>query len=459
MFEGGETPAGGCPPGQVGRGASPRLTWPETLLLLVLAAVQFTHIVDFSIVMPLGPLLEKQPAEHGLGLSLNEFDSIVAVYGVSAAVAGLLAALIMDRFDRKRLLTVFYTGFIIGTGLCAVAPNYWTLVLARVVAGAFGGVGASATLVIVGDVFPDSRRGTAMGVLMTAFSVASIAGVPAGLFVADSLGYWQAPFAALAVLGVLVLVVMQIVLPPLPRPAGDHPAGALSILSRYLTVMRRPSHLLAFLFMTSLVFGSFTIWPPAPLYLTNNVGMNERSLIFVYICGGLATMPLLSWIGKLSDRFGKRLLFRILATITIVPLLLMTNLPAGLSLPWILAATTFLMVATSGRMVPAMALITASSDPSERGSFLSINSAVQQTALALAAMLSGAMMGEPKAGGPLTGYTNVGIFSACVTLLTVFMVGILRPAPGGEAAVVAVAPPAPDAALVEQAVGPCASAD
>ena len=221
MMEGGEP----APPG-----ASLRLTWPEMMLLLVLAAVQFTHIVDFMIVMPLGPLLEKPVAEHGFGLDHSQFSYIVAAYAVSAALAGLLAAFVMDRFDRKRLLSVFYTGFVLGTGLCALAPNYSMLLLGRVVAGAFGGVGASMTYVIVGDAFPDSRRGRAMGVLMSAFSVATIVGVPVGLLVADVLGAWQAPFAALAGLGAVVLVVMQLALPRLPRPAGAVPEGAPAIL-------------------------------------------------------------------------------------------------------------------------------------------------------------------------------------------------------------------------------------
>ncbi len=446
MMEGGE-PAAANGAARPAPDVSLRLTWPEMLLLLVLAAVQFTHIVDFMIVMPLGPLLEKPIAEHGFGLSEKQFSYIVAAYAVSAAVAGLLAAFVMDRFDRKRLLSVLYTGFLLGTGLCALAPNYTMLLVGRVVAGAFGGVGASATLVIVGDRFAESRRGTAMGVLMSAFSVASVVGVPTGILVADVFVYWQAPFAALAALGTLVLVLMQVVLPPLPRPEGAAPAGFRSILERYGTVLARPDHLKAYLFMIVLVLGSFTVGAFTPDFLMNNLGMDKWSLILVYVCGGGATLWTLTWFGRLSDRHGKRPMFRLLAALTAVPLVLVTNLPPGLALWLVLTATTLMFVLTSGRMVPAMALITASSEPQVRGSFMSINSAVQQLALALAAVLGGAMMGET-ATKELTGYASVGWFSVVMTLLSVVMVGLLRSAPEGGAVSLDLA-----AASAEQADG------
>ncbi|HBI43696.1 MAG TPA: MFS transporter [Planctomycetales bacterium] len=437
MMDGGEPATEISPSGLDVRNVSFRLTWPETRLLLVLAAVQFTHVVDFMIIMPLGPRMK-----GSLNLNLEEVSNIVAAYAVAAAVAGLLAAFVMDRFDRKRLLLALYTGFTVGTGLCALAPNYHMLLLGRVVAGAFGGVGASATLVIVGDAFPDSRRGAAMGVLMSAFSVASIVGVPAGILIADVFGYWEAPFAVLAGVAVLVLAAIQLVLPPLPRPtSGAHPADALSVASRFLTILLRPGHLLAYLFMTGLVMSSFIIWPTLPIFLVKNVGIDDSSLKYVYLCGGVATLLTLTWFGRLADRLGKRLIFRVLGGFTAVPLLLITNLPHGLALPLVLGATTLLMTVSSGRMVPAMALITVSAEPRFRGSFMSMNSAVQQTAMALAAVIGGHMIGET-ATGVLTGYPLVGCVAAGVSLLTVFIVGLLRTAPLGGAAVVAVELPA-----------------
>jgi predicted MFS family arabinose efflux permease len=443
MMEGGEPATELSPSGLDGRKVPFRLTWAETRLLLVLAAVQFTHVVDFMIIMPLGPRMET-----GLKLNLQEFSIIVAAYTFSAAVAGLLAAFIMDRFDRKPLVLALYTGFTIGTALCALAPNYPLLLLGRVIAGAFGGVGASATLVIVGDAFPDSRRGTAMGILMSAFSVASIVGLPAGLKLALIFDAWQAPFAVLAGLAALVLLAIQLVLPRLPRPAGgDHPAAVFSVASHFLTILMRPGHMLAYAFMTALVMSTFLLWPTLPTFLEKNVGMKEDYLVYLYLCGGVATLLTLTWFGRLADRFGKRLVFRILGGFTAVPILLLANLPHGLPLVLVLAITTTLMTVSSGRMAPALALITASAEPRFRGSFMSMNSAVQQTAMGLAALIGGHMIGET-ATGQLTGYPLVGCVAAGITILTLIMVGLLRTAPLGEAAVVAVDLP-PESPLPE----------
>src|SRR5436309_1398714 len=197
-----------APPRPAGGGAS-RMTAGEWLLLLVLAAIQFTHIVDFMIIMPLGPVYERE-----MGLSTGEFGAVVAAYTISAGLAGLLASQFLDRFDRKTALLTLYAGFTVGTFLCAFAPGFVFLLAARTVAGAFGGVAAAVVLAIVGDAFPDARRATAMGVIMSAFSVASIGGVPFGLMLEEWYG-WHAPFLALGGLGVLVLGMAIQLLPSL----------------------------------------------------------------------------------------------------------------------------------------------------------------------------------------------------------------------------------------------------
>src|SRR5439155_12112422 len=192
------------------------MTAAEWLLLLVLAAVQFTHIVDFMIIMLLGPVYIRE-----MGLSPDQFGYVVAAYTISAGLAGLLPARVLDRFDRKSALLTLYAAFTAGTFLCAVAPNYPLLLAARTVAGGFGGVSAAVILAIIGDTFADARRGFATGVIMSAFSVASIVGVPLGLQLADSLG-WHAPFAALAALSLGVLALAALVLPPLRGHFHDH---------------------------------------------------------------------------------------------------------------------------------------------------------------------------------------------------------------------------------------------
>ncbi len=418
-----------------GDGVLPRverggLTGAEWFLLLMLAAVQFTHIVDFVIIMPLGPQFTEK-----LHLTPQQFGIMVAAYAFSAGLAGLVAAGFIDRFDRRTALLFLYAGFTTGTLLCSCVPGYPTLVAARAVTGAFGGVVAACVLTIVGDVFPDSRRGTAMGVVMSAFSAATIAGVPAGLWLANALG-WRAPFAVLGVLGIGVLVLVGLVLPPLrghlDRKQADPAATTWEVLTE-------PTHLRAYILMTALVFSSFLVVPHLATYLVRNVGLTEDDLPWIYLSGGSATLLTLTPIGRLADRRGKLPVFRLFGLLTIVPLLILSNLPRG-PLVSALAAMTLFMVMSSGRMVPAMALVTASAAPRLRGSFLSVNSSVQQVGLALATVAGSVLLVEGE-NRELKGLPTAGLLAAAAAVASVVLAGRLRPAAGGREAVVALGDP------------------
>lgn len=400
------------------------LSLTELVLLLVLAAIQFTHIVDFMIVMPLGPVYSRE-----MKLTPQQFGHVVAAYTVSAGLASLLASRFLDRFGRKAALLSMYFGFVVGTGLCAVAWDYWSLLGARVVAGAFGGIAASVVLAAVGDAFPLERRGLAMGVIMSAFSVASIAGLPLGLWLAEALG-WQSPFVVLAGLGFVVLGVAIAMLPPMRGHLDHGPPGGASLLR----LISDPNHMRAYLFTTSIVFVSFTVAPYLPEFLEANVGLHQHELKWMYLAGGIATLLTLTWIGRLADRYGKLRMFRWLAIATIAAIALITHMPSGMSLALVLAVTTFMMIATSGRMVPAMALITASAIPAERGGFMSVNSAVQQLGAGLATWIGGVLLTRETETSPLVGYPLIGWVSYAACLLSVYLAGRLRPAPGGESA-------------------------
>jgi predicted MFS family arabinose efflux permease len=197
------------------------LTRSEWLLLLVLAAVQFMHSMDFMVLMPLGPQCRDE-----LHINPQGFAMVVSSYGFSAAIAGLLAAFFIDRFDRKKTLLVLYAGLTTGTLLCAVAPGYWALLLARTVAGAFGGVGAAGILVIIGDAFPEIRRGRATGVVMTAFSIASIAGMPVGIMLGNRFGV-RTPFGILGLFGLSTWLLAFKVLPPSNPASGGSLRGPI----------------------------------------------------------------------------------------------------------------------------------------------------------------------------------------------------------------------------------------
>jgi predicted MFS family arabinose efflux permease len=400
------------------------LSLSEAVLLLLLAAIQFTHIVDFMIVMPLGPVYSKE-----MKLTPQQFGHVVAAYTISAGIASLTASRFLDRFGRKAALLTMYFGFVVGTGLCAVAWNYWSLLAARTVAGAFGGVAAAVVLASVGDAFPMERRGLAMGVIMSSFSVASIVGLPLGLWLAEWLG-WQSPFVVLAGLGLIVLGVAIVVLPPMRGHIADGPPRAVSLWK----LITKPDHLRAYAFMISLVFVSFTVAPYLPPFLEANVGVDQTKLKWMYLAGGLATMVTLTYFGRLSDRFGKLRMFRWLAVASVGSVFLITNLPGGLSLTTVLAVTTFMMIATSGRMVPAMALLTASAIPAERGGFMSVNAAVQNLAAGTATWVGGLVLFQERELSPLIGYAWVGWISFVASVLSLYLAGRLRSAPGGETA-------------------------
>jgi predicted MFS family arabinose efflux permease len=413
------------------------LTRSEWLLLLVLAAVQFTHSMDFMVMMPLGPQCREE-----LSINPQQFALVVSSYGFSAAIAGFLAAFFIDRFDRKVTLLVLYAGLITGTLLCAIAPGYWSLTLARIVAGAFGGIGGAFILVIIGDAFPEIRRGRATGVVMTAFSIASIAGLPAGIMLGNRFGV-RTPFGILGLFGLVTWLVAFKILPPM----RGHLGRGRGSMAETLAVLRQPAHLRAYAFMIMLVLGSFTIAPHFSDFLVHNVGRAKDDLAYVYLCGGLLTFVTLPLVGRWADRLGKLQVFRLMAACTLVTILVLTNLPA-LPLWPILVVTTFYWIFTSGRWVPAMALVTSSALPGYRGSFMSINASLQQMAIGLASVVAGAVIGEAHSG-ELTGYSIAGLIAATSTGVSILLAGRLRVTQEIAESSVVVDPPAREELVVQ----------
>ncbi|HEX2211384.1 MAG TPA: MFS transporter [Longimicrobium sp.] len=397
-------------------------TRQEWLLLAVLTAVQFCHILDFVLMMPLAPMLMRS-----LHISAREFGLLVSAYTFAAAASGLLAAAFMDRYDRKRMLLFLLAGFGVGTLLCGLVEDYWLLMAARVVAGSFGGVLAGVVFAIVGDYIRPDRRGTAMGVVMGGFSAASVLGLPFGLALAER-GAWETPFLFLAAVTGVVFVVAAFALPTMRghltgRRADDPPPFA-----ELWSVAREPRHVRAFVLTVAIMFSAFTVVPFLSAYLVENVGMPETKLDLIYLAGGLATIvtgPLL-W-GPLADRFGHARVFALTAILSIIPIAAVTNLPR-VPMSTILLVTTVMMVMASGRMISVTALITGVVEPRRRGSFMSLNSSVQQGAAGAAAFVAGLLIGGGE-GRPLTGYSMVGMVAIGFSLLCLVLLRGLRPAP------------------------------
>ena len=407
-------------------GSSPvAATVNEGLLVLLLAAVQFANVLDFMLLMPLGPSLQK-----ALHISPAQFGLIISSYTFSACFGGLLAALVIDKFDRKRALLILVSGFTIGTFACGLSNTYETLLVARVATGAFGGVLGALIFAIIGDVFPADRRGEATGKVVRAFAVASVAGLPFGLFLGERYG-WQSPFYLLGLLGVLVGVAAAVGLPSLRghmgRSSGRNPAVEL------WSLIVEPNHMRAFALMTAIMIGSFAVFPYLSDAMVSNGGLTDRDLKWLYVAGGVCAYFSAPMIGRLADRIGKLPVYWIMAVLMIFPVLAATNVrPIPLWVGMLLYAAV--MVFSSGRMVPAVAMITGSVEPRRRGGFMSVNSAVQHLAMTLGAFTASRMI-DRDASGHLTGYAMVGVLAVVATLVSLPLAARLRPAPGGRIAV------------------------
>ena len=392
----------------------------ELMLLLLLASVQFTSIVDFMVVMPLGPDLIET-----LHITANQFGLIVSSYTISAGVAGIFASSFMDRFGRKAAFLMLYAGFLVGTFFCGLAGDYRSLLAARVVTGGFGGILGGMALAIVGDVFPEHKRGRATGMLMSAFALASVVGVPAGIELGNRFD-WHAPFLVLAVLGLPVLLASIRLLPPLRDHLHQGPHAPP--LARLVETFSQPNHLRAFALVATMMLGGFAVIPYIAIYLVGNVGIRKPELSTVYVIGGLLTLVGAPIVGKLADHFGKLPVYRVVASLSAILMLLVTNLPR-LPLAIVAAATGTLMLTNAGRMVAAMAMVTGSVEPARRGGFMSANSAVQHFSTGIGAYLGGLIIGDTAADHAIPNFDKVGFIAIGATLISLWLAGRVRPAP------------------------------
>lgn len=392
--------------------SAPRLN--ERLVLTTLAAVQFTHIMDYMILMPLGSHLMRMFA-----IGPGEFSRIVAAYSLAAAVAGFLGGFVIDRFDRKRALLWLYAGFGLATLACALAPTYVFLLFARIAAGTFGGLAGSVVTAAVSDVVPPERRGTAMGVVMTAFPIASVLGVPTGLFLAGRFE-WHAPFFLLVGLSVVIGLAAWRLLPRLPAHPGTTPP-----VQQMREILTHPTHRRGFALAGVVVFAGGCIIPFMAPSMVANVGLAEAQLPLIYLAGGACTFFTMPWFGRLADRHDKVRVFAIVTSFACIAVLILTHLPP---VPvWAaLIATTAFMIGMSGRFPPSMSLIANAVEARYRGGFMSVNSAVQQGASALANLVAGQLITREATSGRLEGYGRAGLLAIGAFALAVFLAHRLR---------------------------------
>jgi predicted MFS family arabinose efflux permease len=387
------------------------------LLILVMALVQFTHIVDFMIVMPLG----KQFMES-MQISPGQFSMIVSSYAFSAFVMGLGSAMLVDRYDRKRALMVLYVGFTLGTLLCAFAPEYWTFLAARCMTGAFGGVLVGLVLSIIGDTFSYERRASATGWVMTAFSLASVLGVPAGISLAAVFGL-RAPFFVIGLLSVGVIFLMGYTVPEM-RDHFEQDSSTRRPAAIWAAIFADRNQVLALLFTVVLMLGHFSIIPFIAPYMQFNIGFSDQQVALIYLIGGSLTAVLLPVIGQIADRIGNATVFAVASGLALVSIFIITNLPP-VTLVVALCATSSFFIVASGRSVPATTMVTSVVSPQRRASFMSVRTSVNNLALGLASSLAGLIVIE-KPDHSLGNFEWVGYFAIAMSILAIWLAHKLK---------------------------------
>jgi MFS transporter, DHA1 family, inner membrane transport protein len=378
----------------------------EIALLLTLALVQFTNIVDFMIVMPLGPVLKKL-----WGIDSTQFSRVVSLFSIGAFISAMACIAFVDRFDRKKVLMIVYAGFTIGTFLCGLSQNYHQLLAARFVTGLFGGIGGSVILSMVGDYVAPERRGQAMGILMTGFSLASVLGVPGGLWLAGHY-QWHTPFIVLASLCTLVFIVAFFLVPSFTGHLKDgvNKQTALVIVKNIFSDANKRW---ALLLSSLLIMSHFSIIPFLTDFFTYNLGINYKTQIpLIYILGGLLTVFVSPLVGKLSDKYGRLLVFSILTVLAMIPLITVPNIYTTNF--WIILPITATIFIFSGtRMIVGSAQVTGTASSKDRGSFMIVNSSIQQLSTGFAAAIGGAIITNDETKRvlhyPILGYIGVAL--------------------------------------------------
>jgi MFS transporter, DHA1 family, inner membrane transport protein len=379
----------------------------ERIIVVLLAALNFTHILDFMIMMPLGNYLK---------VSAMQFSILVAAYSISAFFSGLTVALFIDRFDRKQFLLFAYIGFVIGTLACGFANSYGLLLGARIVAGLFGGIIGAQVLSIIADMFVYERRGRAMGAVMGGFAAASILGVPLSLYLTNIFkNNWHVPFLLIGSLGIFFI---PLLLRFIPRMTGhiQNNANHVSPFTALITVCKVQSQRRALIFSGLLMMGHFLIIPFINPYLEFNKGFSKDLTPMIYLVGGIASMLAAIYLGRIADKKGKLSVFSLSVFFSLFMVLIITRMP---NVPFILVLLFFAIwfIVATGRIVTAQAMISEVVTPEQRGSFMSINGSIQQLGSGLAALFAGIIVSTEKSG-KIINYNWVGYLSIVVLLLS-----------------------------------------
>lgn len=384
----------------------------QKFAVFILAITQFTVILDFMVMSPLGDILMKS-----LDLKPSHFGIAVSAYAFSAGISGLLTAGFADRFDRKKLLLFFYTGFIAGTILCGLVNSYVLLVIARIVTGLFGGVIGSISMAIIADLFTIHQRGRVMGFVQMGFGASQILGIPIGLYLANIWG-WHAPFLWVAGMAAIVAVLIAVKLQPINKHLAIQKDK--SAVTHLIHTLAKKDYRIGFTATALLSIGGFMMMPFGSAFAINNLHITEHELPLLFMIAGLSTLVIMPLVGKLSDKIDKFRIFALASIWTMVMVAVYTNL--GVTPFWLVAIFNVLMMAgIMSRMIPSTALVTAIPVAEDRGAFMSINSSLQQIAGGIAAAFAGMIVVQKDKFSPLEHYNTLGFIIIGITIISILL--------------------------------------
>lgn len=391
----------------------------EKTVIFLLALTQFTVVLDFMVMSPLGDMLVKS-----MDISASSFGNIVSAYAYSAGISGLLTAGFADKFDRKRLLVFFYVGFVLGTVFCGLADSYTTIIAARIITGLFGGVIGSISMAIIADIFPLQKRGRVMGFVQMGFGASQVLGIPIGLYIANHLG-WEAPFMYIAAFSALILIGIIALL----KPVKEHlqlDRGNRNVMNHLLATIKRSAYQRGFLTTSLLSLGGFMMMPYATIFAVNNLHVDDEHLPVLFMVSGVVSLLFMPLIGRMSDKIDKLKLFGVGSVWLIVFCIIYTNLTA-IPFYMVLILNTCITIGVLCRMVPSMALLSAVPDNHDRGAYMSIQSSLQQISGGIAATIAGLIVYQKTPTSMLEHYDVVGyVVSVCVVLSLLLMIGVDR---------------------------------
>jgi predicted MFS family arabinose efflux permease len=385
----------------------------QVIAIILLALTQFTVVLDFMVMSPLGDMLMKS-----MSLTTTQFGFAVSGYAFSAGISGLLTAGFADKFDRKKLLLFFYVGFIVGTLFCSLATTYLMLLIARIVTGLFGGVIGSISLAIVADLFPLQQRGRAMGFIQMGFGASQVLGIPISLYIANHWG-WQSPFVMIVGLSVIIWLAVMFKMQPVTQHLELQ--SERTAFKHLWHTIRQRSYRIGFLATALLSLGGFMMMPWGSAFAVNNLHVTYAQLPVLFMVGGIVSLIVMPLIGNLSDRADKFKVFTVSALWTIVMVIIYTNLPP-VPFAVVIIMNILMMIGIMSRIVPAMALTSALPQMQDRGAFMSIISSLQKIAVGFAAAIGGIIVVKKKKTTPLEHYDTLGYVITVIILVNIIMI-------------------------------------